>query len=92
MTLPALRERTVGQFTVRELTMRSILEVQRNYPEADNARVAAMMGAAVFNGDATPLGDAVLDLGATTYNALLEAFVELNGRSDDKAEDPSGNV
>ena len=92
MSLPALREKAVGPFTVRELTMRAILEVQRTHPEADNARVTAMLGAAVFNGSATPLGDAVLDLGASTYNELLEAFVELNGRPESKAEDAPGNV
>ena len=76
-----LREKKVGPYLVRELTMRETMRILREYPagEADkDARAAAYLGASVINGTGAPLGDAVLDVGASTYQLLMRAHSEVN--------------
>ena len=85
-----LREKKVGPFTVRELSMRATLALLKEYPEASDERNAAMLGAAVFNGSAEPLGPTVLDLGAGVYRALLAAHQEVNAAPIDP-EGEQGN-
>ena len=80
MALPALREKKVGPFTVRELSMRKNLECVRTH--ADNSeRSIAMLGQAVYNGSGEPIGtEAVLDLGVGWFNTLSEALREVSER------------
>jgi hypothetical protein len=76
----ALREKVVGPYTVRELSMRDTMRVLANHPEGDAERGPALLGAAVFNGTGEPLGTAVLDLGTGLYQMLMEAYNEVTGR------------
>lgn len=71
-----LREEKVGQYTVRELPMRETMRILGSYPDgSDKAeRGAAMLGAAVTNGSGEPMGLTVLDIGTSTYRALMAAF------------------
>lgn len=80
-----LREKKVGPYTVRELSMRATMALLKEYPEASDERNAAMLGACVFNGSATPVGPAVLDFGAGVYRALLAAHAEVNAAPSDEA-------
>lgn len=80
-----LREKKVGPFTVRELSMRATLALLKAYPEASDERNAAVLGASVFNGSATPIGADVIDLGAGVYRALLAAHAEVNAAPSDEA-------
>lgn len=85
-----LREKKVGPYIVRELSMRDTLRLLDEYPEASTERNAALLGASVWNGADTPVGVAVLDFGAGVYRALLAAHAEVN-RSPDAAEGEQGN-
>jgi hypothetical protein len=80
-----LREKKVGPYTVRELSMRDTLALLKQYPEASDERNAAMLGASVWNGADTPVGPAVLDFGAGVYRALLSAHQEVNAAPDNEA-------
>lgn len=86
-----LREKRIGPYTVRELPMRETLRVMREFPAESVERGAALLGAAVFNGSGTPMGLAVLDIGTGTYQALMDAYNEVNGRIE-FAEDAEGNA
>lgn len=95
--IPQLREKKVGQYTVRELSMRRTMEVLRQYPQDDTTtdqqreeRGAALLGASVFNGAAEPLGVSVLELGAGVYRALMSAHAEINNAFSN-AEGEPGN-
>ena len=91
-----LREKKVGPYVVRELSMRDTMRILREFPAGEgdrDARAAAYLGASVSNGSGQPMGDAVLDVGATTYSMLMKAHSEVNEAPDfAPIEGDEGNV
>jgi hypothetical protein len=87
----AMREKRVGPYTVRELSMRETMRLLKQYPEDHPDRGAALLGAAVFNGAEAPLGLDVLDLGTGMYQALMEAHQEVTGKLTFE-QDQQGNA
>jgi len=76
-----LREKKVGPYTIRELSMRETMRIMREIPDGPEhreARGAAMLGASVTNGSGKPMGEAVLDVGASTYSLLMAAHSQVN--------------
>ena len=83
MTIPTLREKKVGPFTVRELQSRKVFQLTKEYPDDPGERAKQMLGLAVFNGAAEPIGvDAVLDLSQAWFNELLDAYAEVAKKLD----------
>ena len=82
-----LREKKVGPYTVRELSMRETMRILAQYPEDEGGkrnaeRGAAMLGGSVYNGTGEPLGLAVLDVGAGIYRLLMAAHGEVNSTAE----------
>jgi hypothetical protein len=89
----ALREKKVGPFTVRELPMRDTMRIMKEYPEGNEMRGPALLGAAVYNGSAEPLGlDGVLGIGTSTFRSLMAAHNEVNSAPEFNEGDDEGNA
>jgi hypothetical protein len=88
----ALRVKKVGPYTVRELPMRETMRVLKEYPEGHEMRGAALLGAAVFNGTGEPLGESVIDIGTSTYKALMAAHTEVNEPPEFNEGEDEGNA
>ncbi len=80
-----LREKKVGPYTVRELSMRDTLRLIEEYGDSKD-RGAAILGAAVTNGTGQPLGLDVLELGAGVYRAIIKAHAEINSVPEDDVQ------
>jgi hypothetical protein len=90
-----LREKKVGVYTVRELSMRETMRVLSEYPNDvtdKEVRGAALLGAAVTNGSGQPLGLEVLDLPAGLYQAIMRARAEVNDTSEWENPVPEGEA
>lgn len=84
MQAPVKNSMRVGQYTVRELSMRENLDAQREHPAPGIERAAGYLGRAVSNGDDCPIGEAaVLELSGAWFNALLDAFNNVSRRAID---------
>lgn len=82
----SLEERKVGAYTVKELSLRQLMDLQEQHPEGGKAMTVAMMGAMVHNGTGQPIGaDAALDLPARVAMKLQAAVTELTV-SDEESE------
>lgn len=85
-----LEERTVGPYTVRELTLGVVLDLRDQYPDGGNKLTLAMLGASVINGTGEPIGyEGARGLPARMSAKLSAAVSELTGDTD--TEDSAKN-
>lgn len=89
-----LKEETVEvndtTYTVRELTIGQMLplmgRMQGEDAEDQQKAQLDMVSACVHTADGAPLGEAVINLGLSTYMMLTKAVLKINGMDDLKGE------
>jgi hypothetical protein len=75
-----LEERTVGDYTVKELTLGTIMDLRDQFPDGGNTLTLAMLGASVHNGSGQPIGpDGARNLPARIATRLSGIVAELTG-------------
>ena len=79
-----------GTYEVRELTMREMLPLLEGNDDISGTAMAAKMAEVAVSINGSPLGDAVLDLGFSDFQKIMEALNRANNFSPDEGDE--GNV
>lgn len=81
-----LRTEQVEEYTVTELTIGQILEMQ-DTGQTNRERTVAMLGAAVYK-DGKPIGAEALNLPARLAKHLMKLVTEMNNLEGDEDDTP----
>ena len=81
-----LRTEQVEEYTVMELTIGQVLELQ-DIGDSNRDRTVAMLGASVYK-DGKPLGEESLKLPARLAKRLMKLVTEMNNLEPEDEENP----
>lgn len=82
------RSEQVEEFTVTELTIGQVLDLQE-VGSTNRERTLAMLGASVYK-DGKPIGDAAAQLPARLAKRLTNLVTKLNNLNEEDEDNPKG--
>ena len=76
-----LKTEEVDGYTVRELSVRELMPMMEGGIEGSDFQMA-LLKTCVTDGGGNPIGDALMDLGVSTYMKLVNAAMRVNGMDE----------